>query len=324
MNWPAMLCSPNKVRAAARLIGRACLGAALAAALTCLTPLSGLASGKPEIKRPVVLVYSLPFPRGVKEVPANLPLSLQAANAIDIGPNRANFPREYRPDPKLLDIWREQGKLILRQGYFEQWAKIGAKPELVYDSDDLIARWAASMRERGIDGIAIDEFQPREDADYGLWVKTLTTTRKNFPHKYIFIWVSGKKLDPAMSRAVRDHADFAVLEVYLKASKYDGKLGEGLALMKDRLHNLMRLAPGIEKKTLMGLGIGKIWDDDPNTDYPAFVTGQIRLVGQDPELRRLPGIGFFAPHYADQATMRAVDLAIKRYLVRPPENWEDD
>lgn len=314
MNWTARPYTSLRLEAALRWAVAACLVAALLFALSCQTLAPASAGAKPAIKRPVVLVYSLPFPKDVKETPANLHLTLKAANVIDIGPNKANFPRGYYPDPKLLQIWREQGKVILRQGYFEQWAKAGAKPELVRDSDELITRWAASMREKGVDGIAIDEFQPHKKADYRVWVKTLVTTRKNFPDKYIFIWVSGLDLDREMCRAVRDYADFAVMEVYLKASEYNGRPQKILARMKQRLHNLMERAPGIEKKTLMGLGIGGRYDDDPKVDYPAFVTEQVRLISQDPELGKLQGLGIFAPHYIDRPSMRALDKAISKYL----------
>ncbi len=325
MKKMVMSCGPNRIEAFKRRLGAGVWTLALAAVLTLLPAGASLAGGRQQIERPVVLVYSLPFPAGVKATPANLPLSLQAANVIDIGPNRANFPREYSPDPQLLAIWRKQGKVILRQGYFEHWAKAGAKPVLVRDPGDLAAKWAASMREEGIDGIDIDEVKPRmKAAEYQVWIKTLIATRRAFPHKYIFFWAAGRDLDPALCRAMRDHADFVVMEVYLKASRYDGKLGTALERMRDRVQSLERQAPGIGKKVLMGLGIGKPWDDNPGTDYPAFVTDQIRLVGQDPVLRRLAGIGFFAPHYADQATMRAVELAINRFLTRPLESWGGD
>lgn len=87
-----------------------------------------------------------------------------------------------------------------------------------------------------------------------------------------------------------------------------------LARMKNLLHNLMERAPGLENKTLMGLGIGKLYDDDPSVDYPAFVTEQVRLMAQDPELRKLQGVGFFAPHYTDRPTMLALDKATAKYL----------
>lgn len=304
---------------AARRVGAAWLAAALAVALICLAPFPGLAAGRPELKRPVVLSYGLPFPSGVKPLPANLPLSLLTASAIDIGPNLASYPRQTDPDPDLLEKLRAQGTLILRRVYVNKLARLGAKPVAISDSKELAGRWAAALREPGIDGIAIDEFQPNKTkAESQVLLKALLATRKAFPHKYIFIWVAGKKLDPALCRAMRDHADFAVMEAFLKASLYGGKPEQGLARMKDRVQNLMELAPGIEKKTLMGMGIGKPWDDNPGVDYPAFAADQIKWVGQDPVLSRLQGIGFLAPRYADQATMRAVEQAIKQYLSRAP------
>jgi len=272
------------------------------------------ASVAKKLTPPVIFSYGWPI-SGDREKDY-YQLDMTTPNVIEIGPNAASYPpaatRGY--DKKLLDHWHAEGKLLVRRCYVTKFDEAGKKAGFC-DLQELLTRWSAAMEEYGIDGIGIDEFIKRRPELVTRWTEALKTIRERYPDKLIFCWVTGEGfMSKPMLEAIRDYADFCMPEIYYSEERAEGFPEFKFTRFRRTVDALEAKAPGIGRKTLIGLGAHqRLWDKDPEIDYKRFLEAQIRTIAEDQLLRQLPGIAIYTPYALDTATISHLDAVLKRY-----------
>jgi hypothetical protein len=277
---------------------------------------SGLPATSAEKKIEPPVIFSYGWPISADNERDYYQLDMTTPNVIEIGPNAVSYPpaatRGY--DKKLLDHWHAQGKLLVRRCYVTKFDEEGKK-EGFCSLEELLARWSAAMEEYGIDGIGIDEFIKRRPELVTRWVEALKTIRERYPDKLIFCWVTGEGLmSEPLLEAIRDYADYCMPEVYYSEERAKGFPEFKFTRFRRAVDALEEKAPGIGRKTLIGVGAHqRLWDKDPKIDYKQFLEAQIRTIAEDELLRRLPGIAIYAPYALDAATIAHLDGVLKEY-----------
>jgi len=285
----------------------------LVLACVAFSELPATSAGK-ELTPPVIFSYGWPISGGKEK--DYYQLDMTTPNVIEIGPNAVSHPpsanRVY--DKELLDYWHARGKRLVRRCYVTKFDNDGKK-EGYCDTEELLVRWSAAMAEYGIDGIAIDEFIKSRPDLVTEWVAALRTLRERYPDKLIFCWVAGEgiKSQPLLE-VIRDYADYCMLEVYYSESQAQGFPQFEFTRFRKAVDIIEAKAPGIARKTLIGLGAHqRLWDKDPEIDYKQFLEAQVKTIAEDEVLRKLPGIAIYAPYALDSATISHLDEVLERY-----------
>jgi hypothetical protein len=269
-----------------------------------------------DLTPPVIVSYGWPISgSGERDY---YQLDMTTPNVIEIGPNATSYPpaanRTY--DKELLDYWHARGKRLVRRCYVTKFDEDGEK-EGYCDAEELLTRWSAAMDEYGIDGIAIDEFIKSRPDLVSVWAAALRTLRERYPDKVILCWVAGEGIaSQPLLEAVRDYADFCMPEVYYSETQAEGFPEFEFTRFRKAVDMIESKAPGIARKTLIGLGAHqRLWDKDPEIDYKQFLAAQLKTIAEDEVLRKLPGIAIYAPYALDTATISYLDKAVQRYYL---------
>ncbi len=237
---------------------------------------------------------------------------------IDIGPDSLSYPpsiRKHYP-PEVFDRRHARGKLLVRRCYDRPFGPDGRKIPLDRVTvDDLVLRWTTALDEPGVDGIAIDEFIKKDPGIVAVWIEALRTVRERRPDALMFCWIAGKGLQvPELHRAIRDHADYCMVEIYYRESAAPGFPDFEFTRFDDALAVLERNAPGIAAMTMMGMGVHeKLFNDRGDIDYTGFIEAQVRYLTTTPGLKDLPGLAFYAPLALTQERIGVLDGLIRRY-----------
>ena len=277
---------------------------------------TGKNSGKPELTPPVFFSYAWPI--GPETERDFTTIDMNEITVIDIGPDSLSYPpsiRKHYP-PEILDYWHKRGKILVRRCYDRPFGKNGKKVELsTVTVDDLVRRWSHAMEEPGVDGISIDEFIKDDPGIVRVWIDALRITRERYPDKLLFCWIAGKGLKPAsLHRALRDYADYCMPEIYYRESKAAGFPDFEFVRFRETVDTLEKNAPGLAGKILMGVGVHeKLFDDDPDIEYSAFIEAQIRYIKTDPVMQKLPGLAFYAPMKLSQKNISFLNTLLRKY-----------
>lgn len=274
----------------------------------------GAVSVETELTPPVIFSYGWPI-SGSKDRDY-YQLDMTTPNVVEIGPNATSYPpaRTRGHDRELLDYWHARGKRLVRRCYVTKFNDDGEKVGYC-DAEELLTRWSAAMDEYGIDGIAIDEFIKSRPDLVTEWVAALKTLRGRYPDKLIFCWVAGEGIaSQPLLEAIRDYADFCMPEVYYSETQAEGFPEFEFTRFRKAVDLIESKAPGIARKTLIGLGAHqRLWDKDPEIDYKQFLEAQVKTIAEDDLLRKLPGIAVYAPYALDSATISHLDKVLKTY-----------
>ncbi len=245
-------------------------------------------------------------------------IDMETITVIDIGPDSLNYPPSIRKfyDPEILDLWHSKGKLLVRRCYDRKFGPEGRKVEEISVSE-LLEMWSHSMEEPGVDGISIDEFIKDDTERIDIWAEALYRMRERYPDKLIFCWIAGNGLnEPAapLHRAIRDNADYCMPEIYYRVSAAKEFPDFAFTRFNEAVEKLETSAPGISSKILMGIGVHEaLFADDLSIEYGDFVEAQIRYIANDPVLRDLPGLAFYAPMKLSQDNIRRLDNVVRKY-----------
>jgi hypothetical protein len=119
-------------------------------------------------------------------------------------------------------------------------------------------------------------------------------------------------------QAARDLCDYVIPEIYYKESSARSFPNFFFPRFREVVDWLEKFAPGITKKTLIGIGVHeKLYNDVPGIDYGDFLEAQIRAIRTDPLLKTLPGLALWAPNHAGAETLQRLDRVIKKYYFSP-------
>jgi len=260
------------------------------------------------------VIFSYGWPISATKERDYYQLDMTTPNVIEIGPNAVSHPpsgkRGY--DKELLDYWHAQGKRLVRRCYVTKFDDDGEKVGYC-DAEELLTRWSAAMDEYGIDGIGIDEFIKSRPDLVTEWVAALKTLRERYPDKLIFCWVAGQGIaSQPLLEAIRDYADYCMPEVYYSEAQAEGFPEFEFTRFRKAVDMIESKAPGIARKTLIGLGAHqRLWDKDPEIDYKQFLEAQVKTIAEDDLLCQLPGIAIYAPYALDSATISHLDAVVK-------------
>ena len=79
---------------------------------------------------------------------------------------------------------------------------------------------------------------------------------------------------------------------------------------------ILKHAPGISTKTVVGLGAYPKMADDPAQNFYDHLTAQIRLLGKDSTFHTILGIAIYKPVYLSAEDQKKIDGEIKKYFSR--------
>ncbi|MBP8952601.1 MAG: hypothetical protein KBI47_09460 [Armatimonadetes bacterium] len=289
---------------------------------------SGSAKIKPgdePLRRPVVFSYNHPW--GSDKNPNQgwtdpwfmdfEKVRLSTANMVD------------HVDPQAYVKWRTPDRRILAR--VRQWAT----PWGDNKAEDLIRHWDEALSKPGIDGFAMDEFIGKDVTPelITVWVTTIKEIRRRHPDKILAFWSDSGlgrirmfgQAHKALLEALRDHADFAMPEIYYteKSARDFNTAEKPFAVFREKVDEWEAQAPGITPKILMGLGTVQTadwgYDNLPEIDYAEFLAKQVEVCATDPVLKRMGGLALYAPGYLKPDTLTALNDAIIRWYELGPK-----
>ncbi|SEM04905.1 hypothetical protein SAMN04489760_10363 [Syntrophus gentianae] len=264
----------------------------------CIVLAGSPAFGK-TIQKPVVYSYYWPIGEGQKDL---LKWNMESPNVIDV---------VWQDTPQWLEAkayWEKRGKTILYR--VRHFREINTEEEMY----DAFKRYMENSK-----GIAIDEIVthklPKERAK--MFTNALRRIRAAYPDKIIAVWCSGNwdTDNSFVLKAIRDYADMFLPEIYIPQRTAERK---GLGEFKRYLKDAEELAPGITKKTVVGIGLhAKMANDtSPSQSFSEHISAQIALLGTEPFFRNILGVALYAPVYMPAQDQKAVDGALKKYFRR--------
>ncbi|MBI5442510.1 MAG: hypothetical protein HY900_15005 [Deltaproteobacteria bacterium] len=280
---------PSVHRSEARLLKGALVSAAL------LLPTAAHPAERPPLPSPIILSYGWPAAAHGKRI------DLPSVNVFDLLPEQGT--RAGREEQLAL------GNLILNRVYPFRSGKQALRSEAEV-LENLLSQLSSGA------GVIIDEAvgsKPMGDKR-DLLIRVLREARRRFPDKYIFVWGSSvwQEQNVPLLRVIRDECDIFIPELYLSEQEGRG----GFVLLRQRLEQLERQAPGILGKTVAGLGLFPKMEDDPSISMADHLTQQLVFLSGEPLWSTLRGIAIYAPTYGDRETLRKVDAAIRTRLMR--------
>ena len=228
---------------------------------------------------------------------------------------------DHIPVETYRTLWRGLDRRILAR------TRQGAVDVTV---DTLVSEWDAALSADGIDGMAVDELIGKNITPefMEVWIEALTEIRKRHPNAVIAVWSDsgfgrartyGDDHAPLL-QALRDHADFAMPEIYYRESTASdfATSDNPFSVFREKVDEWEKQAPGITPKILMGLGTVQTadwgYDDRDDIDYGDFLAKQIEVCATDPVLKQMGGVALYAPGYLRPAVLTRVnDAIIKHY-----------
>lgn len=293
------------------------------------------AAVKPQIRKPIIFSYDWPVSGtssvGSQPLPSSFfSVDLDTATIIDIGPRKSAYPPakvdHYEPD--VFDFWKSKGVRLVRRGRTHRHDITGKKAGFC-TYDELVEHWSNALDEPGVSGIAIDEFyshdiffsnyvDAHDEMIFDTWTRALKTLRKSYPDKLIFCWMWGwSDRSGEILSAFRDYADYFVPEIYYDEKDAPGFPDFTFPRFRESIAFFENLAPGITKKTVIGLGFHEaLWDSVPGIDYGDFIKAQVKAVGNDPELTNVPGVAIYKPAALSKKNIKRLNAALKKYVLR--------
>ena len=247
--------------------------------MTWLTARGNAADPRP---RPFVCMYGHSDDRGVTDAFRKL---VPRINVIEGTSTNAAFIRELRARDCI-------------------YAAHVTNPETA-TTGQLLARWRMPFDNTlggrlpgGYDAIAIDELRSNPDGSVQSRrvCDALAALRKLYPRKQIYAaatWHLGREA-PKYSqqlRAVHQHVDMLMLEVYLREQR---PVYGYFASWADQLKSV---EPGLLSKTVYGLGIsqrGYLYDDSTSVGFFGHLDQQFHSIRTDPDASKMPGVMFWA------------------------------
>ncbi|SPD74601.1 hypothetical protein PITCH_A270007 [uncultured Desulfobacterium sp.] len=247
------------------------------------------------IKQPVIYSYYWPIGKAQEDL---LRWNMETPTVIDI-------PWQDIPKWREAKIyWEKRGRALLYRVYPFK----GVKTE-----DEMYELFIKNLEKSK--GIAIDEIitnkLSNEQAE--MFINVLKRVRKAYPEKIVAVWCSGNwdMANSLVLKTIRDYADMFLPELYIsqKTAKESG-----LGKFKLYLKNAETLAPGITKKTVVGLGMFPEMIDDPSQRFRDHLSAQIELLGTDPFFGSVLGIALCAPVYLQAEDQQWLDGILKKYF----------
>jgi hypothetical protein len=274
--------------------------------------------------QPIVVSYYWPMARNEKDARN---LTMQTPNVIDVP---AGVRKRFAD---AIAYWDAHGKVILNRVH-------PFKPQ--YGSAEAVyANLSAGMEEG--DGISIDEVVAHswseQQRDY--FQQALCRLRKTYPAKLIFVWDASRwqKATAPLARKLDECADVIMLEIYLR---HGAKGGDPFRAFGRRMASIDRFAPGIRKKTIVGIGTthkqragyskadadgngngngndngndeGKVnamvaADGGARSDpgFGDYLADQVRFIRANAQSDSLRGLAIYAPIYLDRDEQRKLD-----------------
>lgn len=253
------------------------------------------------IKRPVFLSYHWPISAGQTDLQN---WNMVMPNVVDVRCKTAER------DAKLY--WENKGKLILcRVAPFKD---VHTKED--FNTEDEMYNVFAKTIEIS-EGISIDEVVPKKltKKKAEMFVNVLKKIRRSYPNKIISVWCYGdwNAEYSFVLKAIRDYADMFLPELYISQKSAKKR---GFIKFKNYMVAAEELAPGIKKKTVVGLGMHPKMQDDPSKSFTDHLAAQIKLLGTDPFFKNILGIALYAPVYISAEDQKSIDTVIKKYFNR--------
>lgn len=242
-------------------------------------------------KQPLIVSYFWPVEKESRDF---YHLNMLTPNVIDIQAG------EVHGDAKVRAYWTEKGKLLLNR----------VNPlKFKGGEEELYAYFATNMDKAK--GISVDELLSGRTSQDKI-INVLRRTKKAYPEKYIFIWGSPvwNESSIPLLRAIRDYGDVFMPELYISEAD---RLRHGLGIFNDRLHAMEAQAPGILKKTIIGIGVYPKMLATMQGSVREHVAAQIEYIKSDPFLSQFQGLAIYAPYYLSIEDQKYLDELIRRY-----------
>lgn len=203
--------------------------------------------------------------------------------------------------PEVRAQWAGQGKLILNRVHpFRSSAS----------ESDIYADFAANMS--GAAGISVDEIVAHKltPGQRDILVRVLQKLRRNFPGRLIVAWDASRwdEASASLLRAMRDHCDLVILEVYIP----ERESGGGLSAFARRRALVEKFAPGVRKKVLFGIGAYDKMRKEGSGGFSQHLVSQVTKIRSILDPSDLQGLAIYAPVYLRAGEQRELDQAIRR------------
>lgn len=253
------------------------------------------------IKKPVIFSYHWPISKGQTDLQN---WNMEMPNVIDVR------CKTSERDAKLY--WKNKGKIILCR--VALYKDVHTKED--FNTENEMYEVFAKTIEIS-DGISIDEVAPKKltKKKAEMFVSVLKKIRRSYPDKIISVWCYGD-WDAEYAfvlKAIRDYADLFLPELYI--SQISAKK-RGFIKFKNYITATEELAPGIKKKTVVGLGMYSKMNNDPSQSFQDHLSAQIKLLGTDPFFRDTLGIALYSPSKYSAEDQKRIDGVLKKYFSR--------
>jgi hypothetical protein len=214
----------------------------------------------------------------------------------------------HEDSPKWMearDYWEKKGKIVLNR----------VNPFKDIETEDEMYKLFTQNLEKS-KGIAISEITSKVTKQRAeIFIGVLVRIRQAYPDKIIAVWWAGdwNTKNAYILRAIRDYADIYLPEIYISQSAAASK---GFGRFKTHIATAEALAPGIAKKTIIGIGVHRKMADDPSSNFNDHISAQIKLLGSDPVFKTTMGIALYTPVDLSVESKKRIDGILKKYFSR--------